>query len=661
MKSHRIVALFAATLAVLALIGLPVARVYAGATYYSQGSLAPNQLSSWSTLNEGGGSAPANFTSGDVFVIQNGHSMTTSAAWSLSGTGSKLWIENGGALIATSAVTLATATTFQIDAGGTYVHNNSTAYGSTIFQGTEAFAAASTVILNNSSSTGPSSVAFGNLTVNFTSDPGAAVNCGGGVTTINGNLTIQSTSTREFRLTAGTNFTLNLGGILDISGGALNLASGTAAPAISIGGDVSISAGVLDLGTGSGAPALTINGNFDQSGGTLQRGGSNNRTIKVGGNWTRTGGTFNNAGITVVMDGTNQALRTGAAGAVATETFCNLTIAAGATLDTGEDLVAVGSGGSCGTLTQDGVLRRTSLGQEVTRGGGAITFLDARGAPAAILTQPAGGAGNNLGSATVAVVSNALPGACNGTTFGPNSKPLKRWYEIRPANSGIAAAAVRLYFRTASPDERNGANAAAVEIFHCESSGWKKLPGAYARGSDAGSSYVELPNVTTFSRFALAEPSPAAVTLEGFQAVADPAAGAIDLTWQTAQETANLGFNLWRGASPAGPDVRLNDAIIPSQAPGGALGASYVYTDTHALRPGATYFYWLEDVALDGAPTRHEPVGVAYPGPTAVRLNSLRAGPASGLEVTNYVVMTVVALALLAAADVVRATVRRRR
>ena len=294
-----------------------------------------------------------------MFVIQNGHSMTTSAAWSVSGTGSRLWIENGGALTATSAVTLAAATTFQIDAGGTYVHNNTTAYGSTIFQGTESFAAASTVILNNSNSTGPSSVAFGNLTVNFTSDPGGSINCSGGLTTINGNLTIQSTSTREFRLTGSTNFTLNLGGDLDISGGVLNLASGTAAPAINVGGDVSLSAGVLDLGTGSGATTLTINGNFDQSGGTLQRGGSNNRTLNVGGNWTRTGGTFNNAGITVVMNGTHQTLRTGAAGAVGTETFCNLTIAAGATLDTGEDLVAVGSGGACGTLTQDGVLVRT--------------------------------------------------------------------------------------------------------------------------------------------------------------------------------------------------------------------------------------------------------------------------------------------------------------
>ena len=131
---------------------LPGGRAEAATTYFSQGSLAPNLTSSWNTSRVGGGSSPSNFTSGDVFVIQNGHNMTTSATWSISGTGSKLQIENGGTLTATSAITVASATTFQIDSGGTYVHDNTTAYGGSVFQGTESFDAASTVILNNSNS-----------------------------------------------------------------------------------------------------------------------------------------------------------------------------------------------------------------------------------------------------------------------------------------------------------------------------------------------------------------------------------------------------------------------------------------------------------------------------------------------------------------------------
>ena len=222
---------------------------------------------------------------------------------------------------------------------------------------------------------------------------------------------------------------------------------------------------------------------------------------------------------------------------------------------------------------------------------------------------------------------------------------------------------MRLYFRTAGPDERNGANAAAVEIFHCESAGWKKLAGTYARGSDGSGSYVELPERDDLLPLRAGRALPRrghAGRLPGRRGPGRrrdrPSPGRPRRRRPTRASTSGAA------TPPAGPDIRLNAAVIPSQAPGGALGASYVYTDTYALRPGATYFYWLEDVALDGAATRHEPVGVTYAGPTAVTLRSLRAEPVTGLEVTTYAVMTVVAaLALAGLADAVRAAVRRRR
>ena len=80
------------------------ASAWATTTYYSQGSLAVGTLSSWNTNRAGGGSSPGNFTTGDVFVIQNGHSMTTSSAWTVSGTGNKIQIESGGTLTATYIV-----------------------------------------------------------------------------------------------------------------------------------------------------------------------------------------------------------------------------------------------------------------------------------------------------------------------------------------------------------------------------------------------------------------------------------------------------------------------------------------------------------------------------------------------------------------------------
>lgn len=257
----------------LILVIAPMSVHAAGITYYSQGSLAPHLVTSWNTIRAGGGTAPANFTAGDVFVIQSGHVMSTSSAWNILGTGSKLWIENGGTLSANLVVTLAAATTFQIDAGGTYSHNNTAPFASTIFAGTESFNPASTVVLKMSNTTGPSGIAFGNLTVNYLADPGGSTNLSGAITTINGNLTIQSTSTREFRLTASTSPNLTIGGNLVISGGTLNLTSGTGSPTLNIGGNFSQTGGTF-TSTGAGIATLVFTGGspsatFTQSSGTL--------------------------------------------------------------------------------------------------------------------------------------------------------------------------------------------------------------------------------------------------------------------------------------------------------------------------------------------------------------------------------------------------------
>ncbi len=217
-------------------------------TYFSQGSIDPTVTSNWNSSRTGGGTSPANFTSGDIFVIQNGNSMTTGATWTISGTGSKLWIENGGILTATSTITLSSGTTFQIDDGGTYKHQNTTAYGTSILQGTESFAVSSNFEINNSNATGPSGgTVFGNLIINFITDPGN-VNMNGAITTINGNLYIQNTSSRELRISTNTSITLSIGGDLIITGGTLNFSNGS---------------------TAGKSFTLNIAGNYNQTGGTF--------------------------------------------------------------------------------------------------------------------------------------------------------------------------------------------------------------------------------------------------------------------------------------------------------------------------------------------------------------------------------------------------------
>jgi hypothetical protein len=251
-----------------------------GATFYSKSSSAPETESNWNTARDGSGmnAVTGDFTRGNIFVVQNGHTMTTAIAFGISGTGSKLQIESGGILETPSPITLNAVTTFQIDDGGTYKHQNGSAYGTTIFAGIESFGASSTIELNNSNSTGPSGINFSNLIINFTSTPSGSVNCSGGLTTINGDLTIQNTSTVEFRLTGGTTFTLNIGGNLNVTGGTFNLSSGAGIATINVGGNFTHTGGTItESSTGSGI--IVFNGTGNQ---TIESiGQSNNITFTV--------------------------------------------------------------------------------------------------------------------------------------------------------------------------------------------------------------------------------------------------------------------------------------------------------------------------------------------------------------------------------------------
>jgi hypothetical protein len=95
-----------------------------------------------------------------------------------------------------------------------------------------------------------------------------------------------------------------------------------------------------------------------------------------------------------------------------------------------------------------------------------------------------------------------------------------------------------------------------------------------------------------------------AVRLSAFSA--EPRDGGMLVRWRTAQEIDNLGFNLYRASAPAGPYVRLNEALIPARNPGAILGASYTWLDGTAQRDAA--YYKLEDVDAVGGRTFHGPV-----------------------------------------------------
>ena len=140
---------------------------------------------------------------------------------------------------------------------------------------------------------------------------------------------------------------------------------------------------------------------------------------------------------------------------------------------------------------------------------------------------------------------------------------------------------------------------------------------------------------TSFSDFTGGNPVPLAITLASLNAAAQ--GDAIQVAWETVSELGNAGFNLYRDTSPAGPGMKLNAGLIPSQGPNSPSGFSYSYLDNANLAPGTTYTYWLEDVSLGGVATRHEPVSATYVGPDRGgagglrrRLDGSAGGPAAG-------------------------------
>jgi hypothetical protein len=88
--------------------------------------------------------------------------------------------------------------------------------------------------------------------------------------------------------------------------------------------------------------------------------------------------------------------------------------------------------------------------------------------------------------------------------------------------------------------------------------------------------------------------------------IATPKSGKIILSWNTASETDNVGFNLYRAESENGEYIQINDSLIPSKG-SSTQGASYEFADND-VKNRKTYYYKLEDIDLNGISTLHGPI-----------------------------------------------------
>lgn len=98
------------------------------------------------------------------------------------------------------------------------------------------------------------------------------------------------------------------------------------------------------------------------------------------------------------------------------------------------------------------------------------------------------------------------------------------------------------------------------------------------------------------------------VHLADFRAVETE--GGVTISWATAVELDNAGFNLYRSDSPDGDFVQINSALIASKG-NSVIGASYTFVDSVGA---GVYWYKLEDIDSRSVKTMHDPIAVIVGG-----------------------------------------------
>jgi hypothetical protein len=93
-----------------------------------------------------------------------------------------------------------------------------------------------------------------------------------------------------------------------------------------------------------------------------------------------------------------------------------------------------------------------------------------------------------------------------------------------------------------------------------------------------------------------------------------PYENALIISWETALEINNTGFNVWRSETEEGEYIKINDPLIPAEG----NDSKYNFVDNTVIR-GNTYYYKLEDIDTNGVSTfrsaANQPDNVLIIGP----------------------------------------------
>jgi len=110
----------------------------------------------------------------------------------------------------------------------------------------------------------------------------------------------------------------------------------------------------------------------------------------------------------------------------------------------------------------------------------------------------------------------------------------------------------------------------------------------------------------------------------------------IILSWSTATETNNLGFNVFRCEEEKGPFQQINSTLIPGAGTCNE-NRNYSYLDEH-VAADKTYYYLVADLCTDGASKSHGPIKVVAvdQAPKFFSLEQNYPNPFNGQTIISY-------------------------
>lgn len=209
----------------------------------------------------------------------------------------------------------------------------------------------------------------------------------------------------------------------------------------------------------------------------------------------------------------------------------------------------------------------------------------------------------SVDSLRVTAYPDSFPENCPGA---PNQMPVKRFFELNPYEGTGYAAQVCLYYQQTEFENSDILDESALSAARWNGSEWQPQ----ASTADPTRNRVCF-ETSTFSTWGIGGPN-GSLPVELVNFNASGTTGKVQLSWSTASEFQNLGFEIYRSDDKPGTWQQTAD-FSTNRALRGAGTASkvnrYAFEDA-AVEAGKTYWYQLKDVSFTGQKKAHPAISV---------------------------------------------------